>query len=91
MARLGGDELAVLLPGTDGDELLEIAERIGQALAILTVPVAGGNEVIDGVPASIGLAVYPDVATTTDQLVLAADNALLAAKRAGRNTIVTAS
>jgi PleD family two-component response regulator len=35
--------------------------------------------------------VYPDVASTVDQLVLAADNALLTAKRSGRNKIVTAT
>ena len=45
---------------------------------------------ITGVPASFGAAVYPDVAETMDQLILAADNALLSAKRDGRNRIVTA-
>jgi GGDEF domain-containing protein len=46
--------------------------------------------VITGVPASFGAAVYPEVAGTMDQLILAADNALLTAKRAGRNRIVSA-
>ncbi|MFC0626411.1 GGDEF domain-containing protein [Kribbella deserti] len=91
VARIGGDELAVLLPNTDSAELLEVAERVRQALAALVVPVSDGDEVINGVPASIGLAVYPEVATTTDQLVIAADNALLTAKRSGRNMIIAAS
>lgn len=91
VARIGGDELAVLLPNTDGVELMEIAERVRQALAELVVPVADGGEVINGVPASIGIAVYPEVATTTDQLIVAADNALLTAKRSGRNMIITAA
>ncbi|WP_328992611.1 GGDEF domain-containing protein [Kribbella sp. NBC_01245] len=91
VARIGGDELAVLLPNTDGVELMEIAERVRLALAALVVPVADGGEVINGVPASIGIAVYPEVATTTDQLIVAADNALLTAKRSGRNMIITAA
>jgi diguanylate cyclase (GGDEF)-like protein len=90
VARIGGDELAVLLPQVDTAELVSIAERIRTRLGQLTVPIEG-KEVISGVPASIGLAVYPDVASTVDQLVLAADNALLTAKHSGRNKIVTAT
>jgi diguanylate cyclase (GGDEF)-like protein len=93
VARVGGDELAVLLPGASEHEVLEIAERIRDRLSRLTVSVDTAKDttaVITGVPASFGAAVYPEVAGTMDQLVLAADNALLTAKRAGRNTIVTA-
>jgi diguanylate cyclase (GGDEF)-like protein len=94
VARLGGDELAVLLPGATEAEVLEVAERIRARLTGLTVIVGGAqerSEVINGIPASMGAAVYPDVAATMDQLVLAADNALLTAKRSGRNKIVTAA
>ncbi|MEV6417806.1 GGDEF domain-containing protein [Kribbella sp. NPDC051718] len=93
VARVGGDELAVLLPGASETEVLEVAERIRDRLATLTVSVSTtGTQktIITGVPASFGAAVYPEVAATMDQLILAADNALLTAKRAGRNTIVTA-
>jgi diguanylate cyclase (GGDEF)-like protein len=93
VARVGGDELAVLLPGASEGEVLEVAERIRERLTTLTVSVdtaVDATAIIEGVPASIGAAVYPDVAGTMDQLVLAADNALLTAKRAGRNKIVTA-
>jgi diguanylate cyclase (GGDEF)-like protein len=93
VARVGGDELAVLLPGASEREVLEVAERIRDRLSTLTVTVntqTTNTAVITGVPASFGAAVYPDVAGTMDQLVLAADNALLTAKRAGRNTIVSA-
>ncbi|TDO30195.1 diguanylate cyclase (GGDEF)-like protein [Kribbella sp. VKM Ac-2527] len=93
VARVGGDELAVLLPGASEREVLEVAERIRDKLSALTVTVdtqTTNTAVITGVPASFGAAVYPDVAGTMDQLVLAADNALLTAKRAGRNTIVSA-
>jgi len=93
VARVGGDELAVLLPGATETEVLEVAERIRERLTNLTVSVSTTetrNAVITGVPASFGAAVYPDVAGTMDQLVLAADDALLTAKRAGRNQIVAA-
>ena len=93
VARVGGDELAVLLPGASEGELLEVAGRIRDRLSALSVAVEttnSKNAVIAGVPASIGAAVYPDVADTMDQLILAADDALLSAKRDGRNRIVAA-
>jgi diguanylate cyclase (GGDEF)-like protein len=93
VARVGGDELAVLLPGASEVEVLEVAERIRDRLSALTVSVETGanrTAIISGVPASFGAAVYPDVAGTMDQLILAADNALLTAKRGGRNQIVSA-
>lgn len=89
VARIGGDELAVLLPEADTPEVVSVAERIRARLCELQIPLEG-KQFIEGVPASIGLAVYPEVAKTVDQLVLAADNALLEAKRGGRNRIVTA-
>ena len=93
VARVGGDELAVLLPGASEREVLEVAERIRARLSTLSVSVStatASKAVITGVPASFGAAVFPDVADTMDQLVLAADNALLCAKRDGRNRIVAA-
>jgi GGDEF domain-containing protein len=59
-------------------------------LNVSVATTTASTAVIAGVPASFGAAVYPDVAETMDQLVLAADNALLSAKRDGRNRIVTA-
>jgi diguanylate cyclase (GGDEF)-like protein len=93
VARVGGDELAVLLPGATEPEVLEVAERIRDRLSALSVAVetaTARTAVISGVPASFGAAIYPDVAETMDQLILAADNALLTAKRDGRNRVVTA-
>jgi diguanylate cyclase (GGDEF)-like protein len=93
VARVGGDELAVLLPGASESEVLEVAGRIRDRLSALSVAVdttSATSTVITGVPASIGAAVYPEVADTMDRLILAADNALLSAKRDGRNRIVAA-
>ena len=72
-ARTGGDEFAVLLPGCPADQALGIAERI-------RANVRAANR--DGVTASIGLA---PLGSDPRAVVLAADEALYAAKQGGRD------
>ncbi|MBP2320212.1 diguanylate cyclase (GGDEF)-like protein [Kibdelosporangium banguiense] len=90
-ARWGGDELAVLLPGTTPSELAMVGERIRLRLAHTPVTITHAKTakslVLDGITVSMGAAVYPDSGVDVDRLVLAADAALLAAKEAGRNQI----
>ncbi|WP_221760886.1 diguanylate cyclase [Kibdelosporangium aridum] len=94
-ARWGGDELAVVLPGTSSAELLSVGERIRLRLAHTPVSIThaktGKTLVLDGIRVSMGAAVYPDSGVDVDRLVLAADAALLAAKEAGRNQICLAT
>ena len=80
--RNGGEEFAVLLPDTEIAAALEIAERIRAAIAEITLP---GSDV--SVTASIGVAGYPDHASTLDRLERLADAALYVAKRQGRNRV----
>ncbi len=77
--RNGGEEFAILLPHTDQIGALEVAEKIRLAVAAISLP--------DGasITASLGVAVYPDNATTTEKLERLADAALYVAKRSGRN------
>ncbi|HEY1930785.1 MAG TPA: bacteriohemerythrin [Acetobacteraceae bacterium] len=81
VARLGGDEFAVLLPNLGSRTAASaVAQRLIEA-ARQPIPV-GGDELALGV--SVGIAVFPEHAGTTDDLLAAADSALYAAKRHGR-------
>jgi diguanylate cyclase (GGDEF)-like protein len=84
VARLGGDEFAVLLDDLEpGDQPLDVGRRI---LCGIERPIAlpGGEIVVTG---SIGMACYPEVSGTADDLLKAADSAMYLAKRRGRNNI----
>jgi diguanylate cyclase (GGDEF)-like protein len=84
-ARIGGDELAVLLPETDFGHAQEVAERLQRAVRALTVPGVGR------LTASFGLAEFPASAADERELFAAADRALYEAKRAGRDRICLAA
>ncbi len=79
VGRFGGEEFVVLLPHTLQDDAMAIAERIRRRIA--TIPIAG----VDTVTVSVGVAAHPQHGTTLEEVVSAADRALLAAKTAGRN------
>jgi len=83
-ARYGGDEFALILPETDLEEAVSLAERIRAELARLTM--AHGPRAIH-VTASVGVAAMPDHATNREHLIGAADRASYAAKRAGKNRV----
>jgi diguanylate cyclase (GGDEF)-like protein len=86
--RLGGEEFAVVLPATDVHGAMVVADRIRAAIAALQI--ASGSGVPGSiVTVSIGLAIV-DGARDTDSIELyrRADEALLAAKRSGRDRIV---
>jgi diguanylate cyclase (GGDEF)-like protein len=89
--RSGGEEFVVLLPETDIQGSLTAAHRIGDAVRDTPFSIHGpkGPDAVL-VTASIGVAVFPRHARTGDTLLEAADQALYAAKEAGRNTFVLA-
>lgn len=84
--RVGGEEFAVLLPGTQLDEATGIAERIRLAVEMLDV----ANDPPIRVTASFGIAELSASCATRDKLLAQADGALYVAKRAGRNCCVVA-
>ncbi|GKW45972.1 PAS domain S-box protein [Planococcus sp. NCCP-2050] len=81
-ARLGGDEMGVILPAIDSMLAAEdMAKRIIQSFE---APLSY-NGVDIQIGAGIGIAIYPDHATTEKQLIKRADMALYEAKKSNRN------
>lgn len=86
-ARYGGEEFAVILANTDADGAMRVAEAIAQGVRDLAIAHRRATAV-PIVTVSIGVAtVMPDVRESAEGLIGAADHALYAAKRAGRNRI----
>jgi diguanylate cyclase (GGDEF)-like protein len=86
VARLGGEEFSIVLPGTDGPAAFEMAERLRQAVAALAIP-HDASSVAPVVTVSIGVATGEADDNGGDHLVSAADAALYRAKAAGRNRV----
>jgi diguanylate cyclase (GGDEF)-like protein len=83
-ARIGGEELAIVLTGAPGQKAVEIAERLRQKVAATTVE-SGGKAI--NVTASFGVSSHPDSVFGVEHLFKAADEALYRAKREGRNRV----
>lgn len=82
VARLGGDEFTVILTDISApDQIKIVAEKI---LAELARPFSIAQEIVH-ISGSIGIAHYPQDARTSDHLIRNADQAMYAAKNAGRN------
>jgi diguanylate cyclase (GGDEF)-like protein len=94
VGRFGGEEFVILLPGVGTAQVEHIADRIRKRISRLRILVDGSPErpvTVGGISVSIGAAVRPDDGEEIDQLLLAADDALLAAKAAGRDRVHLAS
>ncbi len=86
-ARVGGEEFAVLLPGSNRDDAHRVGERIRQAVENVRVRLANGRDTVR-MTASIGIATAESPVIDMEQLYSMADEALYRAKRRGRNRIV---
>lgn len=84
--RYGGEEFALVLPETGAEPAARRAEDIRLAISALELSHAGNS--LGKIAASFGIALFPDHAEDTDDLLRVADIALYAAKGAGRNRVV---
>jgi diguanylate cyclase (GGDEF)-like protein len=89
-ARYGGEEFAVILPHTDGEMAVRVAERIRHAASDFVFLAHEGTP--RRITVSAGVATYDKNSPidSVDGLIRAADSALYRAKDAGRNRVVRA-
>lgn len=88
VCRYGGDEFAVLLLETHLDRAKVVAERIRHTLASREFEVDG---VVMRLTVSVGYATFPEHGKTGRALLQAADQAMYAAKAAGKNAVAGAA
>ncbi len=87
VGRYGGEEFALLMPNTGKESAIRVAERVRGEIGLTGVRI--GAERVD-LTASGGVATFQLDGFDWDSLLIAADNALYAAKDGGRNRIVAA-
>ncbi len=87
--RYGGEEFIIMLPETSVHSALERAELI--RIAIKSISVQRGSQLISGITVSFGVASYPKDGQTTDELIQAVDKALYQSKNNGGDCISTAT
>ncbi|RKX71605.1 hypothetical protein DRP53_00960 [candidate division WOR-3 bacterium] len=84
IARYGGDEFIILAEGKDRNEMYQIAENLRKRIEKEGYSAGKGERIT----LSAGVAAYPDDATSGEELIKMADQALYLAKKQGRNRVV---
>lgn len=85
VCRYGGEEMSIILPNTDRDEVLVTANKICQTIAEKPFKLANDKE--SNVTISLGVATYPQDGHTPTELIENADKRLYFAKENGRNQV----
>jgi diguanylate cyclase (GGDEF)-like protein len=86
IARFGGEEILIVMPGTTLPAALEKLDEVRVAIGLKAIPLPRGGT--GHITVSIGAAAYPKDGTQPDELLDVADARLYVAKEAGRNRIV---
>ncbi len=87
VVRLGGEEFVAVLQNCDADGASIVAEAIRVAVRDIALPEGCG---LSRLTASIGIAAYPEHASSLEQLLAAADRAMYLAKQGGRDRVARA-
>jgi diguanylate cyclase (GGDEF)-like protein len=90
-ARYGGEEFAIILPNTSKGGASRLAERLRQSAESSAPQKNDDGYPISGYTISLGVATYPDDATSMEELLHMADHAELMAKRLGKNQVYAAN
>jgi diguanylate cyclase (GGDEF)-like protein len=85
VARFGGEEFCLLMPGVGRNQAREAVERIRAAVQVMRLD--GDLEQELAITVSAGVATFPESGETADALMTSADAALYDAKLAGRNRV----
>jgi diguanylate cyclase (GGDEF)-like protein/PAS domain S-box-containing protein len=88
VCRYGGEEFTLVLPGTSHEDARQRAEELRAGIQALVVTHQG--QTLDGITASLGIAIFPTHGITADAKFRAADQALYQAKYSGRNQVAMA-
>ncbi|RYE73966.1 MAG: GGDEF domain-containing protein, partial [Oxalobacteraceae bacterium] len=88
VCRYGGEELVLMLPDCSAEEAQKCAEGIRSSIGGIVIEHAG--QTISGISASFGVAQWPGHGDGEQALLSAADRALYAAKKGGRNQVMVA-
>jgi len=84
--RYGGEEFVIVMPNLNLETAYERAENLRQSLNLLSVPYESYNL---SVTISMGIACFPENGQTRESILRAADQAMYAAKEAGRDHILS--
>ena len=87
VARYGGEEFSIVLPRTDKKPACEVAESIRKTIAKESITVRREKT---NITISVGVATFPADAAAREDIIRRADEALLQAKREGRNRVCIA-
>jgi diguanylate cyclase (GGDEF)-like protein len=85
VVRFGGDEFCVILPQTDQDQAVMVANRIARAMSTSSLKI--DNDIDVNITASFGIATYPTHAMTKENLIREADAAMYRVKSTTKNAV----